>query len=71
MDADTIVEQLRELHVLGADGPMKEAADLIDRLRAIKKSDDGAYEHVVELYHDTAAEVERLNALIESWKPTP
>lgn len=34
MRAETIVDQLRELHVLGADGPMKEAANLIERLLA-------------------------------------
>lgn len=31
-----------------------EALDEIDRLRAIKKSDDGAYEHVVEIYHEAS-----------------
>lgn len=34
--------------------------DEIDRLRAIKKSDDGAYEHVVEMYHAEHEEVSRL-----------
>jgi len=35
-----------------------EAADLIERMAAIKKSVDGAYEHVVELYHAQRQEVE-------------
>lgn len=50
-----------------------EAADLIERLdvenerlRAIKKTDDGAYEHVVEMYHAEREDNERLRELYDA-----
>lgn len=37
----------------------------VRRLRALKVTDDGAYQHVVEMFHNDRAELERLQAVVD------